>query len=447
MTLVRRLVLCLALVSFAACSSGGGGNNPKPVTTFGHLRVINSILDSPALSVQIGAAAQGIVSYSQASRLMTLGTGDYQLNVQYTTPGGTVQKVVDSRALTIDVDREATILLFGTLGSVSVVALDDPDPAVAAGSTEVRFLQGANGAGSMDFYLTDAGVDIATVAPNATVNASAASDLATVPSGPNNRLRVTAAGSKTVLFDSGPFTLDDKARRVFLLSDYFGPGGAAVRAVQIDDSSASTFLAEDLPAAVAVANEVVDLAGLDGYLHGVAGSPDFANVVLDSTSASQTVPAGPVDVALTTAGDPSHAVHDASFMIGTGETQTVVVAGVDATGHVSSRAVPALVRPIAGMAQVRVVHASRATPSVDFFVVATGATPTAGKSSLSAMVLLSTGTVALDPGTYDLYFTTTATVTSLAGPQPITVDAGGIYSVFLADKVGGGTPARIVLAD
>jgi len=447
MTLVRRLVLCLALVSLAACGSSGGGNGQKPITAFGKMRVINSIVDSPPLNVKLGAVSQGTVSFAQSTRLLAEGATDYQLTVQYTTPGGTTMTVVDNRPLTIVQNHEHTIVLFGTIAAVSVVVLDDDTPSVGAGESEVRFLQGAS-AGSFDFYLTAAGVDITTVGPTATVNAGAASDLATVPSGGNQRLRVTAAGSKTVLYDSGAFTLANQARRMFLLSDYFGPGGNGVRAVMIDDASASTFLAEALPAALAIANEVVDLPALDGYLNGIGGTPDFADVALDSISAVQVIPPGNKNVAVTAAGDAAHVVvPSAAVMLGTGETQTLVVAGVDGSAAVSARAVSTPVRPVAGLAQVRVVHASPATPAVDFYAVATGAMPEAGKAQLALLVLQSSGLILLDPGTYDLYFTTAGTVVVLAGPQPITVAGGDIVSVFLADQIGGGTPARIVIAD
>jgi len=449
MTLVRRLVLCLALVSLAACGggSGGGSNKVKTPTTFGKFRLINALVDSPPLTVKLGTVVQGTVSFSQSTKLLTEGATNYQLNVQYTTPGGTVKTVVDNRALTIAVNEQITFVLLGTLASVSVVELDENAPDIAAGDSEVRFVQSVAG-GSYDFYLTGAGVDITTVGPTATVNALVVSDSMTVPSGANQRLRVTAAGDKTVLYDSGAFTLDDQARRLFLLGDYFGPGGDGVRAVEIDDHSATTFLAEDLPAALSIANEVVDLAGLDGYLHGIAGSPDFANVALDAISAAQTIPIGNTDVALTTAGTPGHVVvPDASFVLGTGETQTLVVAGVDSAGNVTTRPVTTPVRPIAGVAQVRVIDASPAAPAVDFFAVATGALPAAGKAQLTLLVLQASGVALLDPGSYDLYFTTGGTTSVVTGPQPITVAAGGIYSVLLADQAGGGSPVRIVVAD
>jgi hypothetical protein len=101
------------------------------------------------------------------------------------------------------------------------------------------------------------------------------------------------------------------------------------------------------------------------------------------------------------------------------------------------------------------VHASPASPSVDFFAIATTnppSTPTAGKASLTALVLQASGTVALDADaagttTYDLYFTTAGTVTSVASVSGVAVAAGKAYSVFLADQIGGGQPARIVHPD
>jgi hypothetical protein len=447
MTSTARLTLALSLTCALVGCGGGGGSNGN--FTVGQVRVVNVVADAPALNARVGNGVIATVSYAQASRVIEVATGDYDVDFVYAAPDGDVVTVLDNRDLPIVGDRQTTAVAMGTLAQPSYLVIDESTPEVAAGDTEVHFLNGAMQAGSIDFYLTASDADIAALAPTASVNAGAVSDLSTLAAGNDYRLRVTPAGAKNVLYDSGPFALDSAARRLFVLGPYFGPGGDGLRAVIVDSASAATFEAEALPAAWRVANLVVDLPAIDVYAGAVAAPAALEALAEGTVSSAAIVAPATLDVTVTPAADPGTEVVSGSFVLGPGQSRTLVVAGVHGDGSVTARGFPDLVRPIAGLAQVRVVHGSPASGNVDFHVLATGTTPTTTSADLAGVPLQGAGVVLLEPGTYDAFFTQTVAgaVVVRAGPVAVTVEASGLYSIYLADAVGGGTPARVILAD
>jgi hypothetical protein len=441
---LRRLALIVSCVALAGCGGGSGGNR---ILTAGGVRAVNTIADSPALEVRLGNGSLGTVAFAQSSALSDAITGPYEVTVQYTPPGGALTTVLRDRDLEVEEDRQKTLVLLGTLAQATLLVLDEAEPAVAAGQSEVHFVHGATAIAAVDFYLTEATVDIATVVPTVSVNRGAASNLATLPSGDTYRLRVTTAGTKDVVYDSGAFALASTVRRLFVLTDYFGPGGAGVRAIVVGNSTATIFANEALPAQFRVANLVADLAAVDVYVGAVAPPPLYAALAEGTVSDPELAAPATLTVNVTPESDASTIVHSGSLPLAPGQARTLVVGGVDGDGSVFARAIPDLVRPIAGLAQLRVVQASPAAGNVDFHLLATGSTPSLTSADLRSLALQSSGEVTSQPGTFDAFFTAAASTTVVVGPVPVTVAAGGLYTLFLADLVGGGSPPRVIPAD
>ena len=60
--------------------------------------------------------------------------------------------------------------------------------------------------------------------------------------------------------------------------------------------------------------------------------------------------------------------------------------------------------------------------------------------------LLSLAGAIASAGAYDVAFTATATTTPIAGPEPIAIENGGIYTIYVIDAAGGGAPYQIVVS-
>ena len=436
-------------IAFAVAVTGCGGKNYSnngaqntPITT-AFLRVTNTISDSPILLAGLDGTTLTRVSYGQATALQQVPSGKYALDVQYLDTNGNAVGVINKETLDLTVDDQDTVYLIGDLSTLHTKLVENPAPSIAAGSAEVQVMQASARAGSIDLYLTDPAADLATAPKLATVAFEDASPLSTVSSSGSYRLRVTAAGSTTVLYDSGTFTIDDASRVTFVVVDYFGPGGNGFRVLDQDSQVARLFPAEALPAAARVANMVADQPAVDVYLGPVGGTPAFAAVAYGAIAPVQNVAAGVVAYNVTVAGDASTVLATGSVTLTAGEQRTLVA--TRSAGGVATRTTVDATRPVSGQGQVGIVNAAPTALSVDTYFLTAGTTLDTAAAVVVAQPVLAFASAVRAPGTYDVTFTATGVKTAIAGPSPLEVVDGGIYSVYLIDAPGGGAPYQIVL--
>ena len=444
-----QLILLLGVLSGVVLMGCGGSSynsnstTNKPITT-GFLRLVNTVPDSPTLLAGVDATVLTRVSFAQATGLQQLKTNKYAIDVQYLDVKGSTVDLIKKEKITIGVEDQLTMFIVGSLDAPHTHIVDNQTPAIAAGSAEVQVMQTVATLSNVDVYLTDANADLATSTKLTTVAYDQSSELATIPSGGNYRLRVTPPGSTTVLYDSGAFAIADTTRLMFVVVDYFGPGGSGFRVVQLNNQSATTFPNEVLPGAARIANMIADVPSVDLYIGAVSGTPAFAGVPFGSVAALQDVTPGTLTCTLTPAGDPATILFSGPVIWASGETRTLVA--VRSLGGVAVRATLDLTRPISGFSQIEVINAAPTALAVDTFLIEAGKTLANTTASIINQPLLAFAGAVAPPGTYDVAFTATATTTAIAGPDPLTVTDGSINSIFAIDAAGGGTPYQIVIS-
>jgi hypothetical protein len=444
-SVLRGLLLVLAgtlLVGCGGTSYKGNGGINKPIST-GYLRLVNTLPDSPTLLVGVDGQTLTRVSFAQATGLQQVAVGKYAIDVQYLDPKGNTVKAIDKERLDITTDVQATLFLVGTLGQPHTHKIENDAAAPAAGSAQVQVIQTVSGQPSLDVYLTDAAADLATAPKLATVAYDESTPLTTVPSGANYRLRVTAAGSSSVLYDSGAFTLVDTSRVTFAVVNYFGPGGAGFRVVQLNSQNASVFPNEVLPGAFRIANMIADVAAVDLYIGPVTGTPAFGGVAFGTVAPLQEFPAGTLDCTLTVAGNPLSVLYSGPVALNSGETRTLVP--IRSAGSVSARATVDTTRPVTGESQFEVINATTAG-ALDTYLLGPGETLANATAAIVNQPVLAFAGAVKAPDTYGVTFTTTATKTPIAGPSSLATVDGGIYSVIVFDAAGGGSPYQIVFS-
>jgi hypothetical protein len=436
------LIIAAWCVLLGGCGGGDSGGNQAVLIT-GFIRVVNSLPDSPTLNTGVSQFALSRVSFAQSTRLTQLPANDYALNVQYTNAAGTIVSVINE-SLRLESDVEVSVFLLGDLDTVRTEMIVNPLPAIAVGQAEFQVMQASENAGTVDVYLTDAAAPLAGATP-LTLAFEAASDLATIDAGTNYRLRVTTAGTTTVLYDSGPFAIESEARPLFVLEDYFGPGGNGFRAVQVTNEAATTFPAEVLPGALRIANMVADHPAVDVYIGGTGGAPTFAAVPFDTIASRQQFAAGTLAVTVTVAGDPSTVLLSGAASLGSGESRTLVLSrsGAGVAGRFSLDNT----RPISVQTQMQVVQATPAAGNIDVYLLAAGKTTAEVSPTFVNLPLQSVTSGAPAAASYDVAVTPVGVKTVAAGPVPVVVDDGGIYSIYVSDAPGGGSPPQIVLGD
>jgi hypothetical protein len=393
-------------VLLAACNSSWNEPNQPPAVTppppppppppaAALLQVIHASADAPAVNVLVdGEVPEGLdgVPFAAASPYLSLPPGEISAPSTRLLPDGSEVEVLAAPALALESDVAYTV--------------------IAAGST-ATLLGGGNGTELQLFVLTRpveatidgvprAGAAWLAVrargrrlrdAPGAALEGAATFafgevlDLGTVPAA-EYQIRVTPAGSDTVVFDSGPVALPDGADLSIIAVDNTGPGASPIALLAVladgtvlelrdggDDASAgltAVHNAVDAPAVCVVADDATTAE--------VERVELFAGVPFRGFGYLGEVPPG------------SYLVGLEVFDAGTGCAGTSVVTFAEAVdlragrrGHrnrggslaTSLELLPLAddLRPIATEARVRIVHGSEATPAVDIYVVAPG-TPT-----------------------------------------------------------------------
>ena len=100
-------------------------------------------------------------------------------------------------------------------------------------------------------------------------------------------------------------------------------------------------------------------------------------------------------------------------------------------------------RSILGQAQFRFVQTAPSAGTVDVYLATPGQPISDASPILANGALLSSSSVNLTPGSYDLFITRSGTTVQLFGPDRISVDAGARLQRVLLDAAGGGGPLQV----
>ena len=218
---LKLLTLLLAASALTAACSDDNNNNTGPEGQ-ARVRVVHASPDAPAVDVLLDdAAALSNVDYLTASDYVELADGAHNVKVN---AAGTSTTVIDA-----DVDltdgTDYTVIASGLLEAIQPIVLEDDNSTPAAGTVRVRAIHGAPSAPAVDVYVTAPGADLTAASPGlSNVAFGDVADYLEVPAG-DYQVRVTPAGTKTVVIDSGALTLTSGQVRTAIAVD--APGGGA----------------------------------------------------------------------------------------------------------------------------------------------------------------------------------------------------------------------------
>lgn len=208
------LKLLLAAVPAALLLAACGGSDDNADDRVGladpKIRLVHAVPLAPDVTLfrndQTVAPELSGLSYKDASPYVTISSGTLRWDVKTaTTPSATVGSV------SFDGDRghKYTLVAVPDAGSATdVVMIDDPfDKSIVSDNGRVRMFNASFNAAALDAYLTAPGADLSTRQPNfPAVSYQEASPASTQNStefeGGNYQLRLTTAGTKTVIFSA-----------------------------------------------------------------------------------------------------------------------------------------------------------------------------------------------------------------------------------------------------
>jgi hypothetical protein len=204
----RRLlafVLFLVSIALAGCGSkGGGGSNAR-------IRMLNAVPDaSGAMSLSFDTNAPVIsgLAFEQVTQYVGVDGGQHEFKVSV---NGGASNLIDT-TLSIS-GADYTYFVYGPVAAATAGLFQDSGvQKPASGNFAVRFFNVAAGVGPLDLYLTAPGIDINTTSATVSnVGYGNASAFVSVPNG-SYEIRVTAANTKDIVFDTGPQTFTDQTQ-------------------------------------------------------------------------------------------------------------------------------------------------------------------------------------------------------------------------------------------
>lgn len=218
----------------AGCGGGGGDAGDRLGTSNPSFRALNAQAIGPALDVDTNGTQQFTnVAYPSITAYKEIDDGTTTVVANDT---GT-QTQAGTAAYNGAKGHRYTALVFPNVdtsgnGITQVSVLDDPyDKGLLSTQARVRVVNASYNATSVDVYITAPGADLTTATP--TVSAVAYQTAAPVSGqdalyldGGSYEIRVTDAGSKTVIFDSGTFAINNNDD--FLIATVPDTGVAAI---------------------------------------------------------------------------------------------------------------------------------------------------------------------------------------------------------------------------
>ena len=211
-------VLVGAALVMGACGGDDGPVGPDGTTT---VRVINTSPDAPSVDVVVSGDVIGTgILYTQSTGYTEVDKEPDNLTVKMTNS----QTVILDSGLSTDEQQGYSIFVMGrAAGLVAVQFLDDlQNPPV--GNAKLRIVQAAASTSNVDVYVTAPGANLATATPTATnLSFKSATQYFQVPTG-TYEIRITTAGTKTVLADLNNIALTDQMIRTAPFVDHIGGG-------------------------------------------------------------------------------------------------------------------------------------------------------------------------------------------------------------------------------
>ena len=272
---VLNILLCLLSLALVSCTSkDDGGGDAK-------IRVVNVIPDAAAISLQLdkdpplvnALAFQGLTQYLSAGR----GSREFKVSAN----GGTTFAI--DTTLSVSANNYSYIVFGPVASAQGVLVLESGLTTPNSGTFNFRVINVAAGIGAVDVYLTAAGADLNSTSPNlANIAIGNISGLVPVNTG-SYELRVTAAGTKDVIYDTYQAVIYTKGSarlpNVAVLNvDSTGTG-------QVNDNLLAEFKVLNASSVASPLNVLVDgnivlsnipFAGISDYVTASAGSHTFA---------------------------------------------------------------------------------------------------------------------------------------------------------------------------
>jgi hypothetical protein len=414
---IRTILLCLISVVLASCGSKGGGGGGDA-----NIRVVNVIPDAATISVQLdtdtplvtGLPFQGMTGY--------LSTKSGQREFKVSANNGT-SFAIDT---TLNISSaHYTYLVYNPVSQAAASLIFEDNLATPnTGTFNFRVINVAAGIGPVDVYLTPPGTDLASTSPNiANAPIGSASAFVGVNAG-TYELRITAAGTKDVIFDTGVQTFANQASYQAVI---FTKGSARlvnVALLTLDGSGTGQFL-DNLLAEFKVLNASSVSSPLNVL---VDGNIVLSNIPFAGISNYVTTPAGSHNFNVQATATPGANLLTLVATLASATDTSIAISG-PAGALVALVLTDNNLPPAAGRARVRFANVSPGLGALDVYVnfskQISGLANNSGSSYIEVTADATIGTA------YEFDFNLAGTTTPVLKMPSVAIIAGHTYTIYV----------------
>ncbi len=422
----------LLILGMSGCD--GGRENPPNV----RVSFIHAAPGQRAIEVRRQERLEADLSYRESGTAsFDADTYDFHFDI---VPAGAAPVRAVSFTYELVPETDYTIVATEIGGLFQQLILEAPSFDPDSTSAQVASLHVAPTLGAVDVFLEAPGADLLSAVPLGTI--SFGKDLApgTIGAGDYEFTVTAVASPATVLLRSTPFTLSAGQAALFAILDGANEGIAPL-SVTVTGGANFSFVDSSLLSGIRVINAISDRSRLDVGIDNEFSPPLFPGLVFDTVSAyDESVAPGMHDLTASPAGNPSVLEVNFPFAVDAGRLGTFFIAnapGATATSFsVDDR------RPIAGEAKINLYNAAQLFTFVDIFIALSGTDLNTVPPIASLLPGGSLPGLPIAEGDFEVTMREGGTQTVLAGPTPITLNAGGFYGILVTDSLA--TPGATV---
>ena len=430
----RRLLtvlVCLLGLALTSCNTGNGVGATANLT---RVRVINLVPNAAAISVQLDSTSLVTgLQFEQVTQYLTVDPGPREIKVS--ADGGTTNIIDISRNLAVAVDY--TFVVYGPVEAINQTILIDTTTLIPNGGTFDLRVTNVSTIPAVDLYLTPAGTDLTVTAPVVSGISPGATSIFTAVNVGNYELRVTATGSKEVIYDASAPASADKSLAEAII---FGKGSAKLvnLAYLNNDTSGTGQVVDSALAEVKVLNGSSVGAPLNVLVDGTLA---LANIPFGGVSDYQKVATGSRTITIQSTTTPGADLLTVVTNLGPATDTSIAVSGP--AGALRSLVLADNNLPsAAGRARVRFVNASPDLAALDVyvnFVRLFSSVATNSASPYTELLADATGTP------YEFDFNVAGTVTPVLMLPGVTVTSGRTYTIYVVGSAA--APQGVVSPD
>ncbi len=331
--------------------------------------------------------------------------------------------------------------------TLELLTLSNLDEDLTEGNVRARVVHVAEAAPTVDVYITAIDTDIANAQAIATLGYKDSSGIIEVEGG-EYLIRITPAGSMSVVFDSGPVTLPANSELLVLATNNVSTGDFPVSLVVSDGSTSSIILDKNTPSSIRVVHGLADAPAVDIIANNALEL--FGDVSFTSVTDYADVAASEYLIDVAAAGDNSVVViDDALINLEAGQRYTAIanneLANIDLDLIIDTP------RRIATDAQIRLFHAASTVADVDIYITSDGnvmnVDPNLTDIPYQTGELAQTGYVTVSEGDYIVSITPANTKTVVLETGILRLQANQIYTAFVVNGETSDAAPNLIVAD